>query len=169
MSSVVGTAAHGTLEGALAAPHTRRRLLAVGGAAALALAIEPAVRLVERVSAPGPSPRARGSSFLRTSTFAPLLGERFTLRGDTGGRVPARLVEIRNLRRGAQRGTVRGHAEEAFALRFHAPRSAPRIGQGVHRLHHPALGTFSLLVTPSGTGRRGQDYEAVINRLHPSR
>ena len=56
--------------------------------------------------------------------------------------------------------------ENGFVLIFRGP-STPRLRQAVMRVAHPQLRTLDLLVSPAGTGRGGQDYAAVINRLAP--
>jgi hypothetical protein len=138
---------------------TRRRLLELGIGGGLTLA---AVRLVAApIGAPSGTPGIT-PHHLRRSAYTALVGERFTIRPARGARpVAVRLEDVRDLGRG--RPALRGH-EDGFALRFHGPRS-PRLDQGVHALRHPALGRFELLLAPSGTGRAGQDYEAVVNRV----
>lgn len=142
---------------------TRRQILATGGAATLATLATHAQSMVPGLSSAsailGGTPR-----HLRRSSFTPLVGDRFTIADGVRRPVGVRLVEVRDL---SKRRALVGH-DEAFALLFHGP-GGPRLEQGVHRLRHPALGRFDLLVTPSGTGRRGQDYETVINRARPGK
>ena len=53
---------------------------------------------------------------------------------------------------------------EAFTLLFRGGRRA--LKQDTYGLKHPALGTFALLLVPTGSDRNGaQGYSATINRL----
>lgn len=108
---------------------------------------------------------AAANDIFRRSTYQPLLGRPFSIRGHGGASVQAKLVEIRDLG-----GPTRQRAgnEGGFALRFHGPRS-PRLAQGVYELRRPGLARERLLLVPSGTGRRGQDYEVVINQYRAER
>lgn len=138
---------------------TRRRLLELSGAAVLGAMIAQAWPLSQTASAPAGTGAA--APHLLRSGYAGLVGQRFAIAAGGASPLSVRLVEIRDLGRAAP-----GH-EDAFALRFHGPR-APRLEQAVHELRHSQLGRFHLLLAPSGTGRRGQDYEAIINRLRPA-
>jgi hypothetical protein len=133
---------------------TRRRLLAAGagGFAALAVGTVPAARARPTGD--------RLSTVLRRASFSGRVGQTFTLAG-AGGTVRARLAKVDDFGAGRIRGLTGSDA--AFVLIFHASSSATRLDQDVMAVRHPALGTFNLLVTPSGTGRRGQDYSAVID------
>jgi hypothetical protein len=125
---------------------TRRAVLKAGGAAATALAL-PAAAF------------ARGralKSHLRRSSYQPLVGHRFSV---SGMRSKLRLLNIQDL------NSLQAHSDNAFALVFHAPHAAPPLAQ-VPRLHHPALGSFDLFLTPGKSLPTGQHYVAVINRLH---
>jgi hypothetical protein len=138
---------------------TRRRLLAAGGAAALAATLgelRGVAPVLSEVTIP---------AYLRRSSYLALVGERFELIAAGGRGVLARLVAVVDLGVGARVRPL-GGAEEAFALLFHSS-SRPRLEQDVVSLRHPALGRFQLLVSPASTGRRGQDYSAVINRARP--
>lgn len=137
---------------------TRRRLLELSALAAVAQL--PLFNVAYRAV----GANSTASTFKR-STYGPLLGQRFTLSGSGGPSIGTRLVEIRNLNLSA--GPPRA-GEEAFALRFHGPR-APRLDQGMYVLRHPRFTSTALLVTPSGTGRRGQDYEVVVNQSRAGR
>lgn len=143
----------------LDAAFTRRCLLAAGGAAALAATVGD-LRGVVSVLSEVPVP-----AHLRRSSYLPLVGERFELIAAGRREVLARLVAVIDLGIGKRARRLAG-AEDAFALLFHSS-SRPRLEQAVMSLQHPALGRFQLLVTPAGTGRRGQDYSAAINRAQP--
>jgi hypothetical protein len=145
---------------------TRRSLLQAGATAALGALLLPSL---QRVSAVFPAVTAApGARHLSRSSYAGLVGERFAVGRDGHGPVRIRLVEIRDLRSNFRGTRPANGRDDAFGLRFHGPR-APRIEQAVHRLHHPSLGSFELLLAPSGTGRRGQDYEAIINSARDGR
>jgi hypothetical protein len=143
----MGSASEATGEWGIAAPAwpldaiSRRRLLQLGAAGAVA------------VAAPLAAGRARAGAgipvALRRSTYLPLVGERFTVAAGAGS-AALRLVEVRG-------------RDDAFALLFHGS-GRPRLEQAVRRIAHPAIGTAELLMVPAGTGRRGQDYEIVVNR-----
>jgi hypothetical protein len=139
---------------------TRRRLLELAGLAAITqlplLADTPAARITGATS---------GGDVFRRSTYAPLVGRRFAFRGDAGESGHARLVEVRDLGGPAGR---HAHREDAFSLLFHGPR-APRLPQGMYELRRPGLARDRLLLVPVGTGRRGQDYQVVINQSRARR
>lgn len=144
---------------ALGAQISRRRLLELGGAAALGAL----------VAGPWPNPGPAGGSaatatpaHLLRSAYAGLVGERFTVARADAAPVALRLVAVNDLQRSAA-----GH-EEAFSLLFAGAASAP-LEQAVRELRHPSLGRFSLLLVPTTTRRRGPHYEAIVNRLRPAR
>jgi hypothetical protein len=142
-------------ERAASAALTRRRLLQLGALAAV-------VGAPRLAGVPASAIRDGGATHqsLRRSTYAPLVGRRFRIQGEGVTPLHATLVEIRDLRRS---GDGLG-AGDGFALLFHGPRS-PRLEQGMYELRRREIAApMPLLMTPSGTGRRGQDYEVVINR-----
>jgi hypothetical protein len=132
-------------------PVTRRTLLAAGGAGVVTLVGGGLVR------GPGGLPAVGPATVPVRSMFTPHVGSTFTLRGEDGRRVRTRLVSVDDLQRAA-----RGD-EDAFGLLLHAP-EGERLDQTVARLEHPSIRTIPLLVSPAGTGARGQDYAIVVNR-----
>lgn len=96
------------------------------------------------------------SSPLQQASFDSLVGQKFTLHAP-GGKQAVKLA------------TVTPHAAplpsqgDCFSLLFTAPK--PVAPSGTYPLSNPALGKFSLLLSPVGPGGAGQRYEAVINRL----
>lgn len=124
---------------------TRRAVLKVGGAAALALSTAGTALAAQR----------RALSPLRRSSYLPLVGQRFAIVG--GGEL--QLIAVRDLR-DEQRGS-----DDAFALCFAGPPRASALTTGLPRLQHPALGVFALFVTTGMTTATSQHYCAVINRL----
>jgi len=138
---------------------TRRRLLMLGGTA-IATATACAGGLDRLVAVADAATRVGNP--LRRSRFVPHVGEHFRLSVPGGGAVHVKLDEIQDLS-WTPKPSAAG-AEDGFVLVFHGP-PAPRIAQGVVRVRHARLGSLDLLVSPAGTGRRGQDYAAVVNRL----
>jgi hypothetical protein len=122
---------------------TRRALVKSGGVAVLALAV-PGQALAKLAATP---------SYLRRSSYGSLLGQRFSVSGSGFGLT---LVGVEDL------NSRQANSENAFALVFQAPAGAPPIADAVPELGHGTLGSFSLLISPSRSGRR---YGAVINRL----
>jgi hypothetical protein len=116
---------------------TRRRALQLGGLTALATAL--------RVAPPAVA--AATPSHLRRSTYTGLSSRDFT-----AGGAPLRLVEVADLGPAA----LAGH-EDAFLLAF----SGSGLGQGIHTLTHPELGSFELFLVPAGPAGR---HQAVIDR-----
>jgi hypothetical protein len=101
--------------------------------------------------------RRRALLHLRRSSYRGLVGQPFTVQG---ARAKLRLVTVRDLNR-HQAGS-----DNAFALIFQAPRGAPRIPEAVPTLHHPALGSFALLLCAGAPSSSGLRYAAIVNRLH---
>jgi hypothetical protein len=137
-------------------PLTRRSLLAAGGAGAALLTTGGLLR------ATGPQGERLAESALVRSTFTPHVGSTFTLTGDDGRRIRARLDAVSDLRHGP------AGSEGAFELLLHGSGSL-RLDQTIATLHRPQLRTTGLLVSPAGTGRAGQDYSIVVNRPHSPR
>lgn len=125
---------------------TRRTLLMTGAAAAISAAL-PAVALARK---------RRLLSHLARGSYRSLVGQRFRVKGTS---VVLRLVAVEDLNH-AQR-----ESEHAFALIFRTSAGAPRL-ESVPTLHHPALGEFTLLLSPGRRSGRGQPYAAIINRVH---
>jgi hypothetical protein len=125
---------------------TRRTLLKVSGAAALALSTAGTALAAQR----------RRLSYLRRSSYLPLVGQRFAIAG--GGELV--LVAVRDLQ-GEKRGS-----DDAFALCFAGLPGTATLTSGLPRLHHPALGLFPLFVTTGKTTATSQHFCAVINRLN---
>jgi hypothetical protein len=87
----------------------------------------------------------------------PLAGQTFRV----GGAL-LRLSAVDDLAGAAKDTALRNHAQ-AFALTFDGPPNA--LGPAAQTVTHPAIGAFSLLVTPVGRVEGNlQRYEAVIDR-----
>jgi hypothetical protein len=143
---------------------TRRGLLAAGGAAVVGLALAE-LSHVSGVAGVLGSRDAGVPAYLRRSSFVPLVGDRFVLQA-ADRRAVVRLTAVDDLGVIAAAGAHPG-LDDAFALAFHGP-PGMRLDQDVMTLSHASLGSFKLLVSPSGTGHHGQDYAAVINRAVPA-
>lgn len=149
---------------------TRRALLAAGGAALAVTAFADASRiagLATHIASPGPPAAAAsavgggGPAQLRRSTFTGLIGDRFDL-ATANGRVTGRLIAVDSARSSRVRAGQATH-EDTFGLVFHAELGT-RLPDGIMTVSHAGLGAFSLFVSRSSAGRRGQEYAAIINR-----
>jgi hypothetical protein len=129
---------------------TRRHLLKVGGSAVALASFGGAAHWLSLFS-------THTNAALRRSTWEGLVGSQVTVQGDHT--IGVRLVDIADLP-----GTRPEDREGAFSLLFHGG-SPARLPQGVYLLSHPAIGTARMLFTPAGTGRAGQDYAVVVNRV----
>jgi hypothetical protein len=130
-------------------------LTLAGAATATAMLWPSSLAAPARTSIPAASPFVR-------SRFAAHLGESFRISAPGGPALRMRLDEIADLS-WMPRGSAAGR-EDGFALIFRGP-ATPRLEQDVMHVSHPQLGALNLLMSPAGTGRGGQDYAAVINRL----
>ena len=135
---------------------TRGGLFKLGAVAAFAAGAVPAGRALaasrdagSRLTLPGGGP-----AYLRHETFVPHVGSTFRVA----------LPELPPLRIRLLESKPRHGAGESFSLLFHGNRRA-RVQQGTYRIEHPSLGAFDLFLVPVGRGIRGQDIEAVINRI----
>ena len=123
----------------------------LGGSGVLAAGLGAAGAPAGLVSSPS------APSHLRRSSYLLLTDRRFSVRRVGAPALRLRLVAVEDLP-GERR--VRGTAEDAFALRFRAAHGAA-LPQGTHRLHHPVLGSFDLMLVP---GRGGRYHRAVVDR-----
>jgi hypothetical protein len=95
-----------------------------------------------------------GAAYLRRESFLPLVGTDFGVHRPRARALRVKLIEARQLR----------GPGESFSLLFHA-RKRGGLDEGTYRLEHPSLGSFELFVSPVGRGVKGQDLEAIINRI----
>jgi len=103
--------------------------------------------------------------YYRRETFEPYIGGQF--RGWlNGGSVYLRLLSVKGYSpsAGTKLTTERAPSTRSFTLTFRAGRSLSRLTD-VHRLEHPALGKFTLLMTRSVNVHGHVFYEAVINHI----
>jgi hypothetical protein len=131
---------------------TRRSLLCVGATASAAVAL--GVR-------PWTAEAAGGLGYLSRSAYTGLEGTTFTV--ETGARpVMLKLEAVSDVAGAASKRALAG-SDDAFALRFSGPISAP-LDSGIHTLHHPSLGSFDLFSSPVDAPEDDRHYEIVIDR-----
>jgi hypothetical protein len=92
---------------------------------------------------------------LNASIFREHLHTRFKV-ADAGDSVELELVEVQE--------NPTSPRLECYSLHFHGPNSL-RMPQGIHRLHHPALGELELFLTAIAGDQGGFTYESVFNRF----
>lgn len=150
---------------------TRRQMFAAAGAVTLAAAL-PGLR---RMSFPSLWPSSSGGTVgsaaaapgggLTLDRFAPHVGSDFAV---TGGRLGAVSVTLDEAAAHQPSPSDRpGLTGEAFSLVFRGKGAG--IPDGIHTVVHPVLGAFPLFVSPFGTGHKGQEYQAVVDRRVPTR
>jgi hypothetical protein len=137
---------------------SRDALLRSAAAAALSvgavgLVRGPAARLLEP-AAPA-APVAAGP--LSREAWAPHRGSRLRIVGADGTRLSVRLHDVGDLA-GAPAG-----ASDAFALVLRGARGRGLAG-GTYTVVHPRVGRHELFLTPVDRGKKGQDYQIIVNR-----
>jgi hypothetical protein len=92
---------------------------------------------------------------LTLETFAPAVGETFTVGGEGGAKVELLLVE-------ATPQDVGSHAPRpAFSLLFQGPADPP-LPQATYRFEHSSLGVMEIFIVPLGRDEHGATYEAFF-------
>jgi|SRR5215213_1517849 len=137
---------------------TRGGLVKTGAAAAVALGLGGASRALAGteetdLAASGIRKPNGGAAYLHAATYGPLVGSNFKLRRPGTRTLRLKLIDAKKLR----------GAGDSFSLLFRGSRAT--VDAGTYRFEHPALGGFDLFVVPVGRGVKGQDLEAVINRI----
>lgn len=127
---------------------TRRALIGLGGGVVLSLTGGGIASAAMR-SGLGLSRR-----IWRRSTYAALVGNSFAVGGLA---THLRLIEITDL---PHRPTG---SDDAFGLVFSGPRNEA-LAMELPTLSHPALGSFSMLLSPGRRSRSSRRYFAVIDR-----
>ncbi|HEU5063742.1 MAG TPA: hypothetical protein VFT79_11410 [Solirubrobacterales bacterium] len=95
------------------------------------------------------------SAELTVETFAPAVGETFTVGGEGGAKVELLLVE-------AERKDAGPRAPRPpFSLLFHGP-AEPLLPQATYRFEHRALGVLEIFIVPLGGDEHGATYEAFF-------
>jgi hypothetical protein len=105
------------------------------------------------------SPLHNASSHFDMATFAHQLNTNFRLSHPTGSKGVVKLIEVKDWRNNETKKTGR----ECFSLVFSGPAS---LRQNTYSVDHTSLGSFSMLVVPSGESKEGHYYEALFNRLY---
>jgi hypothetical protein len=141
---------------------SRTSLLKLGAFAALAFGAGPAAKAA--AGALGPAANDEGSvtpagpapGYLRLATYVPLVGSAFRISREGSSPLKVKLVS-------AQAQALAGKGE-SFSLIFRGSRHA-ELPQQISTLEHPLLGRFDLFVAPVGRGVKGQEFQAVVNRI----
>jgi hypothetical protein len=145
---------------------SRTGLLKLGAVAAFVLGAGPAARAVasvpETASPAAPAPAAgrsvRGPHYLRLATYVPLVGSTFRIHRTQASALRVKLVSATQLP---------SDIGESFSLMFRGHANA-KLGQETYMIEHPRLGSFPLFLVPVGRARKGQSFEAVVNRIPAS-
>ena len=133
---------------------TRRRLVQAGGAATAVLYLG---------GLTGSASAAGVPSFLTRSAYTSLADPRFGAVTGSGLTTTLRLTPVADLARAGQEPAFAGR-EDAFALLFSGPAGLV-LDSGIHELRNPALGAFSVFISPVQASANGeQRYEVVVDR-----
>ncbi|HEV2789808.1 MAG TPA: hypothetical protein VGV69_00735 [Solirubrobacterales bacterium] len=98
---------------------------------------------------------SKGPTELSLETFAPVVGETFTVGGEEGSTVELLLVE-------ATAKDAGPHAPRPpFSLIFQGP-AEPFLPQATYRFEHGSLGEMGIFVVPLGHDEHGASYEAFF-------
>jgi uncharacterized protein DUF6916 len=92
---------------------------------------------------------------LSLETFAPAVGETFTVGEEGGTTVDLLLVEATS-QSGGQPGS-----RPPFSLLFQGP-AEPFLPQATYRFEHPSLGVLGIFIVPLGRDEHGTTYEAFF-------
>lgn len=104
--------------------------------------------------------------YYNKSTFAPYVNTEFSVHLTSVKVRKIKLVEVRDYTNASGQGTKVETGEECFSLFFTAP-SGRYFPQNTYEVEHPALGTFSLFIVPTGKRSVGDQYfEAAFNRCN---
>jgi hypothetical protein len=143
---------------------SRTGLLKLGAVAALVLGAGPAAKAVAGASAPAATeaegiaaPRVRGPRYLRLGTYVPLVGSVFKIHREGASTLSVKLVSATRLQ----------GVGESFSLIFRGHGNA-RLEQQIYTLEQPSLGSFQLFLVPVGPATKGQDFQAIVNRIPAS-
>jgi len=101
--------------------------------------------------------------------FQGLLNSNFRVGSDPAGALELELVEAVQYRRtNPPAGSANNQDYERFSLLFAGPADKP-LPQMLHPFSHDQLGAFQLFIVPIRRDQGKLYYEAVFNRLMPSR
>jgi hypothetical protein len=137
---------------------TRAAFLRLCGMALAGARLEP--RLLAGSATVAVSSGAAGAFRVADATashFLPLVDQPFAVAA-LDSSAPARLL----LAGITERPMTKNVAQ--FSLLFHGPSARP-LADGIHRFHHPALGSFSIFVSAVGVSTAGRrEYQACFSR-----
>ncbi|HEX9695288.1 MAG TPA: twin-arginine translocation signal domain-containing protein [Actinomycetota bacterium] len=131
----------------------RRSFIKGAAAAAAALVANP------RMALAGHPVTAPASVLYSEVAWRGLVGERFKLFAAGGAATILTLDAVSSF-------PPPGPGGSAFGLRFLGPVIAG-FAQGTYPMHHRALGSFEMFVTPGGPAGPAYAYLAMVNRLTP--
>lgn len=99
-------------------------------------------------------------------TFEPYVGDIFQAPNARGELVAMKLlsVSVYKVRANTRISTAKAPQPYSFSLTFRAESRLPQF-TSIHRVSHPALGTFDLFLTPNQAEDGSLLYEAVFNHL----
>jgi hypothetical protein len=145
---------------------SRTGLLKLGAVAAFVLGTGPASRALasdttgKDAATPTPTIRhpVRGPRYLRFATYVPLVGSSFRIHRSQASALSVELVSAKALP---------SDVGESFSLIFRGHGNA-KLQQETYTLEHARLGRFPLFLVPVGPARRGQDFQAIVNRIPSS-
>lgn len=112
-----------------------------------------------------PPPAARGGAAPGLAEFSKAIGTRFLVRTGPFRFTTLTLVEVEAHPRRTRGVALTG---ESFSLIFAGGDGRQGFPSGTYRIAQEALGPFDLSLTPVGMARKGQRYEAVVNRRVPA-
>jgi hypothetical protein len=152
------------MDGAFQRRMSRTGMLKLGAVAAFVAGAGPASRALagETVAKDGEAkPAGRpvaGPRHLRLATYVPLVGSTFRIHRAESSKLSVKLVSAKQLP---------SDIGESFSLIFHAPANAA-LGQETYTIEHSSVGSFPLFLVPVGPAHKGQDLQAVVNRIPSS-
>jgi hypothetical protein len=153
------------MDGAFQKTMSRTGLLKLGAVAAVVLGAGPVARAAANsetttkdgaVAATGRS--VRGPRYLRLATYVPLVGSTFRVHRSQSSSLSVKLISATRLP---------SELGEAFSLIFRGHGNA-RLEQDTYTIEHSTLGTFPLFLVPVGSTQKGQNFQAVVNRIPAS-
>jgi hypothetical protein len=102
-------------------------------------------------------------AYYTKSTFMAHLNSNFRLRGGGSSGSDVTLVKVVDFMPAPKKVTAQADNRECFSLVFSGVTPLP---QDTYTVEHPSLGTFKLLLVPSGRPGGVPQWDAVINRLY---
>lgn len=146
---------------------SRRGVLKLGAVAALVLGTGSASRALASDTVASAARGAgnartgrtvRGPRYLKLATYVPLVGSTFRIHRPAASSLKVKLVSATRLQ---------SEIGESFSLIFRGHGNA-KLGQETYTIEHGSLGRFPLFLVPVGPARKGQDFQAIVNRIPSS-